>query len=95
VHKVWKVFLNFNIPLLTQCGPYCLLVAIVSNRVILFLNDIYKILPSGFGLKISILLYGIFLIVILPPNFDIGDNLMEKKGDIFPIRKTMDREIKM
>jgi hypothetical protein len=33
--------------------------------------------PSGFGLKHSRLLYGIFLKVSFPPIFDMGDNLKE------------------
>jgi hypothetical protein len=59
----------------------------------LFLDSIHKRVPSGLDPKYSRLLYGVFLIVSLPPMFDIGESLKEHKGDIFPIGKIMDREI--
>jgi hypothetical protein len=74
-----------------QCGPSRVLVIIVSNRVILFLDDIHKRVPSGFDPKYSRLLCGFFLTVSLPPMFDMGDNLKECKGDIFPIGKIVER----
>jgi hypothetical protein len=80
-------------PLLTQCGPSHVLVIIVSNRIIMFLNNINKKIPSGFGLKHSKLLYGIFLTISLPLIFDMGDNLKEHKGDFFPVEKIGDKEI--
>jgi hypothetical protein len=55
--------------------------------VIFFLNDIHKRVPSGFNPKHSRFLYGIFLTVIIPPMFDIGDNLKECKGDLFPYQR--------
>jgi hypothetical protein len=47
----------------------------------------------GLDLKHSRLLCGIFLPVSLPPIFDMGDNLKERKGDLFPIEKFVDKEI--
>jgi hypothetical protein len=76
-----------------QCGPSRVLVVVVSSRVILFLDGIHKRVPSGLIPKYSKLLYGFFLIVSLPPMFDMGDHLKAHNGDIFPIGKIMDREI--
>jgi len=84
---------HYLAPLLTQCGPSRVLVVIVSNRVILFLDGIHKKVPSGLDPKYSRLLCVFFLIVSLPPIFDMGDNLQEHKGDIFPIRKFVNIEI--
>jgi hypothetical protein len=78
---------HYLAPLLTQCAPSHVLVIIVYNRVIIFLNDIHKKFPSGFGLRHSRLLCGILLTVFFPPNFDMGENLKEHKGDILSIRK--------
>jgi hypothetical protein len=57
----------------------------------LFLDGIHKRVPSGLDPKYSILLCGFFLIVSLPPIFDMGDNLKERKGDIFPIGKIVEQ----
>ena len=76
---------HYLAPLFLQCGPSHVLVVIFSNNVILFLDDIYEIFPSGFGLKHSIPLYGNLLALSFPPIFDMGDILNEHKGDIFPI----------
>jgi hypothetical protein len=80
-------------PLLTQCGLFHVFIVIVSNRVILFLNDIHTKFPRGLGLKHSGLFYGILLTISLPPIFYMGENLKERKGDIFSIEKIVDREI--
>jgi hypothetical protein len=76
-----------------QCGPSRVLVVIVSNRVIFFLDDIHKRVPSVLDLKYSKLLCGVLFTVSFPPMFDMGDNLKERKSDIFPIGKIVDREI--
>jgi hypothetical protein len=96
VRKVWKVLVNsghFLAPLLPQCGPSHVLVFIVSNRVILFLDRIHKKIPSGIGPIYSRLLCGNFLLVSFPPMFDMGESLKECEGDLFPVRKMVNREI--
>jgi hypothetical protein len=84
---------NFLAPFLPQCGPSHILVLIVSNRVILFLYDIHKKIPSGLGPIYSILLYGTFLPVSFPPMLDMGEILKECEGDLFPIGEIMNKEI--
>jgi hypothetical protein len=39
------------------------------------------------------LLCGNFLPVSFPPMFDMGESLKECEGDIFPVRKMVNREI--
>jgi hypothetical protein len=39
------------------------------------------------------LLYGTFLPVSFPPMFDMGESLEESEGDLFPIRKMVNKEI--
>jgi hypothetical protein len=96
VCKVWKVLVNSGhclAPLLMQCGPSHVLVFIVANRVILFLDRIHKKIPSGLGPIYSRLLCGTFLPVSFPPMFDMGESLKECEGDLFPVGKIMNREI--
>jgi hypothetical protein len=76
-----------------QCGPSHVLVFIVSNRVILFLDRIQKKIPSGIGPIYSKLLYGNFLPLCFPPIFDKGEILKEYEGDLFPIEKIVNKEI--
>jgi hypothetical protein len=76
-----------------QCSPSHVLVIVVSNRVILLLDYIQKRVPSGIGPKYSRLLCGVFITVSLPPMLDRRDILKEHKGDLFPTRKIMDKEI--
>jgi hypothetical protein len=76
-----------------QRGPSHALFIIVSHRVILPLSCIHKKIPSGLGPKYSRYLYGILLLVSFPPIFDTGNNLKERKGDIFSVRKIVDKEI--
>jgi hypothetical protein len=76
-----------------QCGPSHVLVFIVSNRVILFLDCIHKRIPSGLDPIYSRILCGMFLPVIFPPMFDMGERLKECEGDIFPVEKIVNREI--
>jgi hypothetical protein len=80
-------------PLLTQRGPSHVLVFIVFNRVILFLDHIHKKIPSGLDPIYSRLLYGTFLPASFPPMFDMGEILKECKGDLFPVGKTVNKEI--
>jgi hypothetical protein len=80
-------------PLLPQCGPSHVLVVIVTNMVILFLDRIHKKIPSGLDPIYSRLLYGTFLLVSIPPMFDMGESLKECEGDIFPVGKIVNREI--
>jgi hypothetical protein len=96
VHKVWKVFVNSDIVLallLPQCGPYHVLVFIVINRFVLFLDCIHKKIPSGLDPIYSRCLCGNLLPVIFPPMFDIGESLEECEGDLFPIEKIVNNEI--
>ena len=74
---------NCLAPLLPQRGPSHVLVFIVSNRVILLIDDIYKIFPGGFDLEHSRIFCGNFLTVIFPPMFDMEDILKECEGDLF------------
>ena len=74
---------NFLAPLLPQCGPSHVLVFIVTNRVILFLDRIHKKIPSGLDRIYSRILYGTLLPVIFPPMFDMGESLKECEGDLF------------
>jgi hypothetical protein len=78
---------------LTQCGPSHVLVIIVTNRVILFLDHIHKKIPSGLDPIYSRLLCGTLLPVSFPPMFDMGESLKECEGDIFPVGKIVNREI--
>jgi hypothetical protein len=64
-------------PLLMQHGSSHVLVIIVTNTVILFLDRIHKKIPSGLGPIYSRLLYGNFLPVSFPPMFDMGEILKE------------------
>jgi hypothetical protein len=66
---------------------------IVANKVILFLDNIYERLPSGFDLDHSILLCGNFLTVSFPPMFDKGESLKECEGDLFLVEKIVHIEI--
>jgi hypothetical protein len=84
---------HYLVPLLMQRGPYHVLVIIISHRVIFLLDYIYKKIPSGFNPKYSRLLYGNLLPVIFPPMFDMGESLKECKGDIFSVKKTVNKEI--
>jgi hypothetical protein len=80
-------------PLLPQCGPSHVLVLIVANRVILFLYYIHKKIPSGIDPIYSRLLCGTFLLLSFPPMFDMRERFKECEGDIFFVRKYVNREI--
>jgi hypothetical protein len=73
--------------LLPQCGPSHVLVFIVINRVVLFLDRIHKKIPSGLDPIYSRFLCGTFLPVSFPPMFDMGESLEECEGDLFPVGK--------
>jgi hypothetical protein len=79
--------------LLSQCGSCHVLIFIVINRVVLFLDHIHKKLPSELGPIYSRFLYGTFLPVSFPPMFDMGESLEQCEGDLFPARKIVNREI--
>ena len=79
--------------LLPQCGPSHVLVFIVSNRVILFLERIHKKIPSGLGPIFSRLLCGTLLPISFPPMFHIGESLKECEDDHLDVGKIMNREI--
>ena len=64
-------------PLLMQHDPSHVLVFIVSNRVILFLERIKKIFPSGYWPKNYRFVISMSLTLILPPIFDMGKGLKE------------------
>jgi hypothetical protein len=84
---------NYLDPLLPQCGPFHVLVLIVSNRVILFLYRIHKKIPSGIDPIYSRLLYGTFLPISFPPMFDMRESFKECEGDLFFVEKIVNREI--
>jgi hypothetical protein len=84
---------NFLAPFLLQCGPYHVLVLIVSNKVILFLYRIHKKIPSGLDPIYSRLLCGTFILVSFPPMFDMGGSLKECEGDLFLVGEIMNKEI--
>jgi hypothetical protein len=69
--------------LLPQCSPSHVLVFIVTNGVVLFLDRIHKKTPSGLDPIYSKFLYGYFLPVSFPPMFDMGESLEDCEGDIF------------
>jgi hypothetical protein len=79
--------------LLPQCGPSHVLVFIVINTIVLFLDHIHKKIPSGLNPIYSRFLDGTFLPVNFPTMFDMGECLEECEGDIFPVRKFLNREI--
>jgi hypothetical protein len=80
-------------PLLVQFGPSHVLVIIISNRVILFLEGIDKIHPSGSWPKNCIIFIDMFLIVSLSPIFDMRKGLKDCEGYFFSVGKILDREI--
>jgi hypothetical protein len=59
----------------------------------LFLNHIHEKISSGFGPIYSRLLYGTFLPVSFPPMFDMGERPKECEGDLFPVKKFVNKEI--
>jgi hypothetical protein len=61
--------------------------------VVLFLDRIHKKIPSGLNPIYSRFLCRTFLLVSFPPMFDMGESLEECKGDLFPVRKIVNREI--
>jgi hypothetical protein len=79
-------------PLFPQCGPSHVLVVIVTNREILFLDRIHKKIPSGLDPIYSRLLCGTLLPVSFPPMFDIGERLKECEGDLFLVEKIVNKE---
>ena len=81
------------VPLLTQNGPSCVLVVIVVDGIVLFLEGLQKRFPSGFEPKNIILVYGILLTISVPPISDMGHSLKECKDDLFRIGKVLDRKI--
>jgi hypothetical protein len=73
---------HYLVPFLLQRGPFCILVIVASNMVILFLNSILERTPSGYDCKQCGFLCGLFLTVSVPPILDMGENLKERKGDL-------------
>jgi hypothetical protein len=84
---------HYLVPLLMQHGPSHVLVVIVTNKVILFIDRIHKKFSNGINPIYSRLLYGTFLPVSFPPMFDMGESLEECEGDIFPVGKIVNKEI--
>jgi hypothetical protein len=76
-----------------QCGPYCVLVLVASNVVVLFFNGIPEGIPYGDDHKYCRFLYGPFLRVSIPPVLNMADELEERKSNIFLVEKIMDRKI--
>jgi hypothetical protein len=81
------------VPFLMQGGPYCVLVLVASNMVVLFFNGIPEGIPCGGDHKYCRFLYGPLLRVSIPPVLNMGDDLEECKSNIFPIEKIVDRKI--
>jgi hypothetical protein len=79
--------------LLPQCGPSHVLALIVSNRIILFLYQVHKKIPSGINPIYSRLFCETLLPVSFPPMFDMGEIFKECEGDLFLVGKMMNREI--
>jgi hypothetical protein len=69
------------------------LVFIVINKIVLFFDRIHKKITSGLGPIYSRFLCGMFLPISFPPMFDMGESLEEYEGDLFPVRKILNREI--
>jgi hypothetical protein len=89
IFELW----HYLVLLLMHLGPSHVLVIIISHKVILFLDHIHKKIPSGIDPKHSRILCGHFLPIIFPPMFDMRESLKEHKGDLFSIRKIVNREI--
>jgi hypothetical protein len=84
---------NCLAPLLPQCCPSHVKVLIVANRVILFLYRIHKKIPSGIDPIYSRLLCGTLFPVSVPPIFDMRESFKECGGDLFFVRKIVNKEI--
>jgi hypothetical protein len=69
------------------------LVLIVINKVVLFLDCIHKKITSGLSPIYSKFLCGYFLPVSFKPMFDMGESLEECEGDLFPVGKIVNKEI--
>jgi hypothetical protein len=59
----------------------------------MFLYRIHKKIPSGLGPIYSRLLCGNLLPISFPIMFDMRDSFKECKGDLFFVRKIVNREI--
>jgi hypothetical protein len=71
---------EYLVPLLKHCGPSSVLVIIVSNGVILFLDGIHKRVPRGIDPKYFRIISIFFLTVSLdPPKFYMGTSLRSAK----------------
>ena len=81
------------VPLLTQNGPACVLVVIVADGTVLFLEGFHKRCPSGFTPKNIIIVYGNLLTISVPPISNMGHGLKECKDDLFRIGKVVDKKI--
>ena len=79
ISELW----NYLATLLLQCGPSHVLISIVSNMVILFLDHIHKKIPSGIFRIYSKFLCGNFLPLSFPPMFDMEEIFKKCKGDLF------------
>ena len=90
--KYWWIWYGL-VPFQMKGGPYCVLVLIASNRVVLFFNGIHEEIPYGGDYKYCRFLYGHFLRVSIPPILNIRDGLEECKSNIFPIRKIVDQKL--
>jgi hypothetical protein len=66
---------------------------IVSNRVEILLEGIYKGHPSGFSPEWHRFIHGVPLPVTFPPTSDMGKGIKEHKGDIFTLGNFLDRVI--
>jgi hypothetical protein len=78
------------VPFLTQCGSFCVLILVASNKVVLFFNGIPKGIPGGGDRKYCRFLCVPLLRVHISPFLNMGDGLEECKCNIFPIGKIVD-----
>jgi hypothetical protein len=88
-----RVLRHHLVFLLMQSCPSRVLVIIDSNMVVLLLEGINKIRPSGLWGKNCRLISDMFLTVSFPPISDMGKSFNESECDFFTIGKILDREI--
>ena len=65
------------------CTSNHILVIIASNRVEFLLEDINKSFPCGFCPIYFRQIFGMPLVIVVPPIFDMEEGLKECEGEIF------------
>ena len=74
-----RQLMHILIPLLPQCGPLYVLVLIDLHRIVLFLDGISEIIPSGYGWEQRGFYLILFVRVGFPPVLDMGVALRSAK----------------